>query len=231
MGERARPAARDLCEAATDASESVRQAALEALEKVHPALHKNVLVLLVDDNSSNHIRASRAVAALGKDGAPAVPVLLAHVRWNCSTERDPQRAVFRIRYFDDDMLVADIGALGTVAPDEPAVVNTLVELTRFTDQFGGGYRVRPAAVGALLEVGKAYPGRRKQLVPALVAALDFRVNERHDEATCLAALAALGAFGPDAREALPALKKLKLSPRMTVREAAAVALGRIEKKG
>jgi hypothetical protein len=220
MGEKARPAARALCEAIVSSSEPLRRAALEALEKVDPTLYKQVVLLVVDENAYNHVQASNALAAMGAEGAAAVPVLLAHAKKVSATN-----------YLNESMLIADIAALAKLGAGESAVVELFKELTKFQKANRGGWQVRPAAINALVAAGKAQPTRRKELVPVLVAATAESpdIFGRHDEATCLAAIKALGEFGPDAKAAVPRLKDLKLSSSMMIRDGARAALEKIEK--
>ncbi len=75
-----KPAARALCEAAIDEDDSVRQAALEALEKVHPALYKPVSTLLVDSNAVNQISAAQTIGNMRAEGKAATPLLTAHLK-------------------------------------------------------------------------------------------------------------------------------------------------------
>jgi len=223
MGEKARPAARALCEAIVSPSESVRRSALEALEKVDPALYKQVVLLVVDENVYNHVQASNALSVMGVEGAAAVPVLLAHAKKVYSVEYDFPHV---------EVLIADIAALAKLGPGEPEVVELFKELTKFQkDRFGRyrGWQVRTVAISALVATGKAQPDRRKELVPVLVAATESTDSRQQDETTSIAAIKALGEFGADAKAAIPALKKLKFSSSMPVREAARAALDKIEK--
>ena len=142
-----------------------------------------------------------------------------------------------------------IAVLLNIAPDEQLVIKTLIKLTMIRNATFGTFTVRVAAVSGLGEIGRLYPDKRKQIVPALIAALDIQDEgaslfggpgsgiggigkdrpRRHDQQTCRAAIEALKGFGPDAKEAVPALKKLKLNPEMMIREAAIAALEKIEK--
>ncbi len=219
MGEKARPAARALCEAIVGTSESVRRSALEALEKIDPPLYKQVVLLVVDENTYNHVQASATLGAMGTEGEAAVPVLLSHAKKVSSAE-----------YPNDAMLIADIAALAKLGPAESEVVKLFVEMTKLPQgRFGRGWQVRPAAINAIVATGNAQPARRKDLVQVLIAATEITVFGQIDEGTRLAAIKALGEFGTDAKAAIPALKNLKLSSSMRVREAARAALDKIEK--
>jgi HEAT repeat protein len=232
LKERARPAARALCEATVDPSEAVRRAALEALEKVHPELYKRVVVLLVDANPHNHTQASGALRGMGKDAEAATPVLLAHLRLHSGPPRPNQDTIFGLKYPYADSARADIGALAKLAPTDPEVIKLLMDLSEHlpaNNPFYGG-QVQLSAVEALREIGKNYPEQRKRIVPALIAAAGEEDRRRGFGAQqSLAAIRALGDFGPDARAAVPALKKLKLHPEDAIRQAASSALEKIER--
>jgi HEAT repeat protein len=228
MKEKARPAARAICEAATDTDESVRQAALEALEKVQPALYEPVLTLMVDGGRNNQARAARIIEQMGEDGKPATPVLLAHLRLHPA--------------------VADIKALRVVASDDPATAVLLLELMTYGGQRPSdeGWQIRNAATAALRDVAKSQPSQRREIVKSLVAAIrnaqttaegasgrhplhieDIVAAEQSFQ-TAIVAINTLAEIGPDAKEAVPELKKLKLSPSASMRRAAIAALERID---
>ena len=137
---------------------------------------------------------------------------------NCSAQRT-----------DEWMLAVDIQALAKHGPVEPEVVALFSELCKFQKYGGVGMQVRQAALGALVETGKAQPGRRKELVPLLVAATETPPSLDYNEQVRLTAIKALGEFGADAKAAIPALKALKLSLSMAIRDAASAALERIER--
>lgn len=217
MGEKARLAARALCDAIVSPSESVRRAALEALEKVAPSLYKQVILLIVDGNVNNHIQASKALAAMGPESAAAIPVLLSHAKRVSSANN---------RYYPRELLLEDIAALAKLGSSEPEVVKLFKDLTKFAPgapYYGGAFQyVRLAAFSALVEIGKSQPNQRKELMPIFISGID-------DGGLRIAAINALGDFGKDARAAIPKLKDLKLSSLMAERDAAQAALEKIEK--
>jgi HEAT repeat protein len=233
MGKKGRPAARALCECIVATRGDTREALLEALEKVHPRLHKHVLTLLVDKNSYNYTNASQAIAHLGEDGTAAVPILLAHARWAAEEEAGADGS-FMLRSWNDNMLDMDIRALTQLAGTEPHVIKFISKMVTFPDSVTPHYRghtVRPLAVAALQAIGKKEPKLRKGLVPTILRGLkvNFPGSTTRDTTTTLAAIRALGDFGSDAKAAVAALKKEKLNPDQQIREAAIAALAKIEK--
>jgi hypothetical protein len=232
LKERGRPAARALCEAAVDPSEAVRQAALEALEKVRPDLYRHVLVLLVDADPYKNTQASGALQAMREDAQAAAPMLLAHLRWHGGPPRATRDTIFGVKQPRWDLARADIAALTKLDPTNPEFVKLLTDLSgplpANTPFYGA--QLQSHAVAALGEIGKNHPEQRKRIIPALIAA----VGEEDrgwvfDTQRRLAAIGALGSFGPDAKEAVPALKKLMLHPQDVIRHAASSALEKIER--
>jgi HEAT repeat protein len=226
LREEAKSAARALCEAAATSEEAVRQAALEALERVHPALYKPVLTLLVDNDPSNQLLATRAIKDMGEVGKAATPVVHAHLRRNRGMTRND--ALFQN---NDDLILEDMAALRAIAPDEPDTLTVLMELTTYEGRFYQGGPIRAAAATALGELATRQPDRRQDIVKTLVAATQFRPKSGKEwgaQPTAIAAINALAMIGPHAKEAIPELKKLKLSSEMAIREAAAAALEKIE---
>jgi HEAT repeat protein len=230
MKEQGKPAARALCETALNTDQELRLAALEALEKIHPSLYKSVATLLLDREQHNQAQAARAIKLMGQEGNAATPVLLSHLKASY-TPRQEVNGRFFPGNVNEHLAVMDMAALQAVAADEPETVSLMIELATFEGQFGEGGQIRQAAIAALAELAKKQRDRRPAIVKALVAAAQFqsRVAGWQDQQTCIAAINALGAIGPDARQAIPELKKLKLSPDKSIREAASAAVEQIEK--
>jgi hypothetical protein len=79
LGPAAKPAARALCRALLDPSESVRTAADSALEKVDPQVYWPVRALVTRADESKHARAITALCKMKENARPAVPILLYHL--------------------------------------------------------------------------------------------------------------------------------------------------------
>ncbi len=218
MGESAKPAARALCSAATSDSKEVRQAAIEALEKVQPDLAKPVTTLLVDANNS--YLAAQQIAEMGDSAAPAIPVVI----WN-------------FRHLNGDV-VFDIEALAKIGPMDSEAVGAIIDAAASpTDHLGQklGIEQEPA----LTELGKLtqnHGSLRREIVTCLVktitdceAGLGGKGGPYYYTNSALAAMGSLGEYGSDAKDAIPALKRLKLNANLQIREAAASALEKIDK--
>jgi HEAT repeat protein len=222
--------------AATDDSEEVRQAVLEALERIQPALVKPVTTLLVDQNVNNCQAAAQQLALMGGLASPAIPVLIWHAK-NAPTRFNA--------YPGAGMIAADIAALAKIGATDPIAVRTIIghavspiskkDPPAFRGPFlarGPVYQERLAAVRALGEL--THPenrgGLRKEIVACLLKVLVESEEEGlyHSSGLTIPAIQSLSQYGADAKEAIPLLKKLKLHDNMQVRESAAAALEKIE---
>jgi HEAT repeat protein len=241
LGDKASGAARYLCEACADGTKEVRDAALEALEKVAPKLYKPVVALVVDNKVGNHVGASRELAKLGDDGKPAVPLLYEHVRFaikSASVKDNPPASFPLTLTWQDGSTYFDthFETLSKLAPDENTVkvIGSAANLelaARNPNSVGIMHR---AAIQALKKLAESQEACRKPMVPVLIKALDSpaipAVEKKQPFAMHnIAAIEALGACGPVAKDAIPALKKLKLDESEKVRKAATDALEKIDK--
>jgi HEAT repeat protein len=224
LGEAARPAARALCEAATD--DQVRQAAIEALEKIQPALAKPITTLLVDSQAHNCIAAAEKLAAMGDSASPAIPVLIWHAK----------NAPIRFPYREN--LPLDIQALTKIGPTDPETVRAIIDhvqspVTRKANLVRD-QEERVVALKALGALSRNQGSLRREIVVCLEKALTECERENNPENyyhidLCLATIRSIAEFGSDAKQAIPLLKRLKLDKDMQVRQAAASALEQIEK--
>jgi hypothetical protein len=175
-------------------------------------------------NPFSQAQASRAIGATGSAGKAAVPVLLKNLN-------KPRQAWQGDEGLYVSVVLADMAALGTLAPEDCGVVKALLKLAKPATASPDYIEeeVCIGAVNALRQVGQSRPGQRKQIAPGLVAVLEAvgEGNPDQRQRICLATTAALGSFGPDAREAVPALRKMKLSAHMWLREAARLALANL----
>jgi HEAT repeat protein len=239
LGEKGGPAAaKHLCEACADGTKEVREASLEALEKVSPKLYKPVLVLVVDKDGNNHVKAIQELAKLGDEGKPAVPLLYAYVGAviKGTSVKDNAPAFFPLdvvggsSYYD-----ALFETLSQLAPDE----NTAKVIASAANLESGRYRkpdeLHRSSMQALRKLAESQDACRRVAVPVFVKALDSpifsAVEKRLPPFNTHRVLAAeaLGACGPAAKDAIPALKKLKLDESEKVRKAATDALEKIDK--
>lgn len=171
LGDDGRPATDAVCQiVASDPSPAVRQSALDCLDKIYPDLSNKVVVLVVEADPLKHVKAVQEIGGLGEDARGAVPVLLTHLR--TASARFPTDL--------DAIMSEDVRALGTVAPDDPAVQKALIESCKFSfvDRFGRefGQSVRSAAVTALGELVRKNPEQAKRIAPGLLTATKSMID-------------------------------------------------------
>jgi hypothetical protein len=174
-GRKARPAARDICELfVADETPLVRQTALFALEKIHPALYKPLVVLAVEVDPGRHAAAALEIGQLGTDGEAALPIVGAHLMAGLDEvvhpKLRPQRQV------TPAMIHNDLRALAAIGPGEPTVHKTLVEMTKVEAPVPAPMRGRDAlsatrllAAQLLADLLRAHPEQGKYLGPSLIA--------------------------------------------------------------
>ena len=220
LGDEAKSAAPALCKAMLDPAENVMQAASEALEKVQPDLQKSVITLLKDKTLQNQSKALTDLAAL-KDGGSAAPVVAWFAQHNLAS-----------RHGNRQIVPAAITCLGTLSSGDASTLRALSRYSVDSNQGAPDVAIRRAAVEALGKIGAAHEDSVKQVVPILlIAAETSRARGALPGALTpirIAALEALGGLGSSAKGAAPMLRRLKLDPDATVRDAATKALAKIE---
>jgi hypothetical protein len=210
LGSKAKSATPALCQAILDTSPQVRVTALDAMKAVNPDVHGPVATLaaplteadLLLMESSGRPEAVAALAKLGKEGRPAVPVLIAY-----------KRSISRPGGWP--YVAAVVDALATLAPDDPAVIAVLV-----TGLLKDGYaEARFSAANGL-----AATKPTKESVTALATSVrgDPELEVR------LAAVKTLAVMGSDAKAALKSLEAAKTDPDARVREAARDAVEKVK---
>jgi HEAT repeat protein len=206
MGENAKDARQALCDAMLDTNREVLLAVSSALEKLDPALHKPVFILVVDGNGMAQIDALRTLAALGREGNPALSVVLAFARTHPAA------------------LPVVIGTLAAIAPEDRRVLRILLSNLQDTGPraMRGGYSACLTAIDALPRTPF-----KKEAVKALIPLLD----PSHSQLVRLAAAQALGEIGAAAKDATKSLKAMTIDPSARMRAAAAAALQKIEQAG
>ncbi|GEM_PF-5191331 len=251
LGESARLASGALCQTiVADSVPAVRQSALAALEKTHPAIYKPVVTLLVEVNPEKNEEAARVLASLGEEGQAAVAIVVAHVRTAVAKFPDHFREV----------LSEDARALAMIGGKDRAAQKMLIDLMNFIVGEGSRERggpVRSAAARALADLLQRNPEQARAVTPALISALRgiLDANIRSQALAILASIAenqeelrnqiaqglvpfmklgeinaivGLGRCGRAAQTSVPLLKQLKLHPNEAVRVAATDAVARIE---
>lgn len=178
LGDKAKPATRALCDACLYPSDKPARAALTALEKVNPDLQKAVFILLVDDKADNHSQALTTIADLGKDGKPALPILIHEIR-TCQELLTKPGA----RWGTETLTKVTRETMQTmvkICPDDPQTPKMMLDLTTFTLPQGFLFRVQTAdgfaftrvplqktALQLLGELADTQPDHRKAMVAPL----------------------------------------------------------------
>lgn len=233
-GADARLASEAIIAAMRDMDEAVRDAASEAFEKVDPKLYPHVFTLIRGEKKGE---AMIALAKLGDQAKAAIPLLLDyHMHpelWYNRNEihfRDPFGPADQHHYYDLFPVLAEIAphderfaaaVLKSISDQEDTDEKRRGEkkLESRRTNIGRLYDYYPRLFGlAQLNIIKATD---EEKVKALVEAL-------RDGQHVIEVVKALTSFGRDAAPALPALKKLKLSDKDEIREAATAAVKAIE---
>jgi HEAT repeat protein len=206
LGNKARDAARPLCEACMDSNGKVSVAAIDAMEKIRPDLHKHIVTIVSDSDKGKHIRAFRAFEELKEEAAPVVPLLLAYVsRGSAASATDR-----------DSPCIRAVMCLGAIAPDDTTIMQPLISVCRVHP---GSYLANEC-IFELSKLGEAKPELRKKIMPTLTGALTTPCK--------ISAIQGLARFKSDARDALPQLKKMRFDDNEEVRKAAVGAIEKIE---
>jgi hypothetical protein len=231
MGPNAKAVAgKNLASACLDSVPKVAQAALLALEKVWPELYQPGVALLKDTEDKFGVSEVRANAcesiARLTDGDAGVPFLLFHLRNHLEKDDDFHRL--------NSALEANVVALKKLAADNPAFHKILLT---GASNLNIKFKNRALALQTLGELGDTNPKLRKQFIPTLRTACNVQSpnpkmisHPKNDvRPVRIAAIEALAKFGKDAEPELPMLKKLKLDPEDSVRNAAKSAVDVLEK--
>ena len=134
MGKKAQPAARALCEAATDPSQKVSRAALVALEKVYPELQQPIFVLLIDDQAANHVTALAKLDELGDKAKPGTPVVVHQIEKCQALLKEQLEGRGRTAWGAQTLFQViehNMQTLVKIGADEPETVKLLTDLTKF----------------------------------------------------------------------------------------------------
>jgi hypothetical protein len=223
LKEKGGPLAKELCAATTDSDKKCATAALAALEAVRPDLHPHVEKILRVKHADKW-SGMRGLVALGEDGKAGVRVL--HHVLRQDVRRGPS--------FEDSMAAAAVQTLIDLKADDADTV----ELMRTLATPGGPSKVvlatggqpsaaneplaRALALDFLIPWAGDDEARRKTLIPIIKAGFDN--NE-----TVLKCVKLAAEYNKLSKGLLPALRQLRRSPQADVRDAAKVAIDKIEK--
>jgi HEAT repeat protein len=202
--------------------EANQHAALDALEKVNPQLHKPILIIMVEKDPDSKAQAVDSLGELGKVAKPAVPLLLKY--YASLTGKDRRRldiAPGELGHFSfkETALIA----LRQIDGESEAFHDLLLNAVSEDMSRGplGQTNFRPSAILMVVLAIKENKLDAKRATKALMSAMNDRQMQ-------ILAIQQIGLIGPDAKEAIPVLMKLKFDPDMMTREAAIDALKKIQ---
>ena len=224
MGPKAVKATEVIVEALIDRSELVRESATASLESVNPKLYRPVMAILLDVDPRNVQLALGEVKAMGGDGGPVAPLLIAHLRSGgyAGTTKNLQNQGPRRRVRLQPRTV--IECLEEISPESNDYGNLLLDITRL-QRIPSGWVVAPderrLVIGLVTKKVKAGLIEPKRAVSAFMDALA-------DQNTTVDVIDGLVSIGSPAKAAVPVLRQLKLHSRQAVRDAASDAIERIE---
>lgn len=250
LGMQATTASRALCAAMLDPIPQVRVAASGALEKVNPRLQKAILPIIVDKEFRTRRRAVAKLRSLGKDGLPALPVVLfyhAQVMPQASLSSGglPEdgaalvQTLFVIGADSDEvwgllasLLVNDSNA-GVRESAAQAMVwmkdqkraVTALSLALRADRLGS---VRALAAEVLGVLGTDLPAPPEAEWKSAIEVLAVALQGNGSESFRAVAARALGRIGPAAKAVKGVLKAAKTDASAKVRAAAEQALMRVD---
>lgn len=201
-----------LCQATFDTSPQVRQAALEAIEKVLPKLYKPVSTILIDSDAAKRTAAFDELKKMGGDAEPVAPLLAGMIR----------RDAFRQGEGASLNVTQCISILGETNTKNPEVFKVLADQAAFARMENARKQAILTALQSLTDDDAAL---RKQVYGLFRASMTDTNAE-----IALLAIRHVATYGGEAKEALPVLKKIKLSGNAQIRDAASEAVEAIEKK-
>lgn len=215
LGKEAEAIARPLCDATLDANRDVRLAALDAIGKVTPDLHKSLSTILLDTDPDNIRVATEKLVKLGEKAQPAVGVLIAYLS-NSTANPKPTGPTL----IDDAMFRVVVAAKPGEHKDIQSLMKIAGPLTKYPAH-------RTQALGVLRgwarDGGDKANERRRELLPLIKAGIAT-------PEMCVYCLEIAGSYGEVAADLLPLIRNLKLSNSKAIREAATAAAAKIEAK-
>jgi HEAT repeat protein len=205
-------AGRAVAQCMLDRNKRVGLKALDALEKIDPAIAKECNAIVVIDNE-HCLTSIQALGRLGKDARSATPILM-HV---AATLLEPHGVGLRVSK-PVDLAAAAIQALVAIAPEEKGLARRFLTWMEAPDE-----GVRLTIVIGLPRLEQLGKEDKQHAISGLLKQLKVAPWEK----VRTAAADALGEFGPEAKAAVEALENAKGDRNEGVRQSARRALSRI----
>lgn len=201
-----------LSQATLDNSPQVRQAALEAIEKVLPKLYKPVSTILIDSDATKRASAFEDLKKMGADAEPVAALLAGLIR----------REAFRPGDAANQTVVNCISVLAETNTKNPDAIKTLADPVAFA-------RMETARKQAILTTLQTISGDDAAIRKLVYGVFKASMTDT-DASLATMSIRQVGTYGSDAKDALPTLKKMKLSGNALIRDAATEAVMAIESK-
>ncbi len=185
-----------------DTNANVRESAANALAKIDPPVHKEIMVLLTDKEAENKLKSISALSEMGVKGKAAAPILkLIYVE-------------DRKGFIGKGLWEPALTGLTKLTPDDPTVHDAVLAIIANPQESQNAQELA-------LKLLKTLKVDTKKKVVALMAGVEKGMNYR------AYMIGELGGMRGDAKAALPLLKKLKNDSDNEIRKAAAEAVDSI----
>jgi hypothetical protein len=153
LGEKAKSACRDLCEAMVESNSKLKDAAVEALERIDPQLYKRAMAIYQDGDTT-------AVVAAGALKEEALMPIILGTAGNVLLEMQTRKLDPAGALHDQEFVSSSLQALAQIAPADPKVIQLTLQLITHTNpqvRLTAARQVRqlketPKAVDPLLRV-------------------------------------------------------------------------------
>lgn len=223
MGPRSSPHVRAICDRLVNSPTLSTETALEAVERIDPAIYTPLRELLLSKRFKDKAAQVEKFQKMGTRAGAVVPVLVDQFRL-IANAANPDGKIPADAF---DFAVSVQTLLLTLKPDDSHTIATMkaIAVPRFAN--GVGPPNQPIvflAAAFLCEWADDDAERKKQLLPVLASTCTSA-----DTALAVESIKKCGRMGAEAKSLLPLIKKLKLSDRAEVREAATEAAAKIEK--
>ena len=206
MGDKATGAAKSLCDVLVlESNGKVSLAALAAIEKIRPDLHKPLSDYLLDKNPHVREAAIKTMTDMGHKAAPIAGILIARIQNAPKGKSDTNKSMM----FKD---------LAKIKPDDSISIQFYKNVAS-PGTANSGHRA--IALRFLEDWAFADEERKKEVVPLIKAGFN-------DKVLLGECIRLSGEYGQLSKDLVPTLKKLTLHPEKAIRDAAIKALELIE---
>ncbi len=227
LGPAAKPACAKLFQTLTDAPRDYSQAAFEALEKIDKNAYQVAIKFFIDGSSDprKKVEAVHDIAAMGEEAKPFLTFLKATYEmsyYHTFVSREgPKKNYPHGRAFSDLACLAPheiLLALHKVDKQDKHLAGYVLTVLKLDSAKG---KLSEAALTLVADVNADAADKASALSAFSLATTNEMLTVR--------AIEELAKMEAEAKNAIPALRKLKLSPSPKIREAASLALEKVQK--